>query len=369
MKRLIPAVLCGALIVFAGSLPLCAEEIFSFTVERNNKKVVLSSANGMLVYTFVDTKGAVELQYPASAGAANNSFTLGSNNDKIWFKNGSAVYTIYDRGYGYGDYGIIIEVNGETHNWPGAQSTKSGSIAEIKSRYLSNVSVEYGGSGGGYQNTYNRELSLDDQIRELEKAIERNKQYLREMGFDDTNSGNDYNEAPPQTLEKTKTTKADTFFTLNNTLLIISALVIALTVFLIIFFRKKENAGNPSAPKMPAGEIRNNPPTAETLAAGQESQFDGGLSSYIGWSILGFLVTVVTLGICYPWALCMTYGWRINHTVIKGRRLKFTGRAVDLFGHWLLWIFLTIITLGIYSFWLFIALEKWRVKNTAFETL
>jgi len=97
-----------------------------------------------------------------------------------------------------------------------------------------------------------------------------------------------------------------------------------------------------------------------------ESKFDGGLLSFIGWSILGTLITTLTLGICYPWALCMVYGWKINHTVINGRRLRFNGSAFSLFGHWILWLLLCIITLGIYSFWLFIALEKWKVKNTSF---
>ena len=36
--------------------------------------------------------------------------------------------------------------------------------------------------------------------------------------------------------------------------------------------------------------------------------FDGGLLSLIGCTILGTLVTVFTLGICYPWAICMMYG-------------------------------------------------------------
>ena len=98
----------------------------------------------------------------------------------------------------------------------------------------------------------------------------------------------------------------------------------------------------------------------------QSSYFDGGLFQLIGWSILGWLVTVFTLGICYPWALCMVYGWRINHTVIEGKRLRFTGSAIGLFGQWIKWLLLTIITLGIYGFWVRIALEKWRVRNTIF---
>jgi len=98
----------------------------------------------------------------------------------------------------------------------------------------------------------------------------------------------------------------------------------------------------------------------------EKSYFDGGLLQLIGWKILGGLVTAVTIGICYPWALCMVYGWKINHTVIDGRRLKFTGTAVGLFGQWIKWLLLCLITLGIYSFWMGIALEKWKVKNTTF---
>jgi uncharacterized membrane protein YjgN (DUF898 family) len=98
----------------------------------------------------------------------------------------------------------------------------------------------------------------------------------------------------------------------------------------------------------------------------ESSYFDGGLLQLIGWSLLGWLVTTITLGICYPWALCMVYGWKINHTVVEGRRLKFTGKAVGLFGNWIKWLLLCIITVGIYSFWLGIALEKWKVKHTEF---
>lgn len=99
----------------------------------------------------------------------------------------------------------------------------------------------------------------------------------------------------------------------------------------------------------------------------EQSYFDGGLLQLVGWKLLGTLITVVTLGICYPWAVCMVYGWRTNHTVIEGRRLKFTGTAVGLFGNWVKWLALTIITIGIYGFWVSIALEKWKVKHTIFQ--
>lgn len=96
------------------------------------------------------------------------------------------------------------------------------------------------------------------------------------------------------------------------------------------------------------------------------SYFDGGLFQLIGWKILGFLITVFTFGICYPWAFCMVYSWETKHTVIEGKRLQFDGKAIQLFGNWIKWFLLTIITIGIYSFWLGIALKKWKTKHTTF---
>ncbi len=79
----------------------------------------------------------------------------------------------------------------------------------------------------------------------------------------------------------------------------------------------------------------------------EKSYFDGGLLQLIGWKILGALVTIFTLGICYPWAVCMIYGWEIKHTVINGKRLTFNGTALQLFGNWIKWFLLCIINLGI----------------------
>ncbi len=97
-----------------------------------------------------------------------------------------------------------------------------------------------------------------------------------------------------------------------------------------------------------------------------ESYFDGGLLQKIGWIILGSLVTGCTLGICFPWAICMIYNWETKHTVINGRRLLFDGRAIQLFGKWIIWFILSLITFGIYLFWVSIAIKKWKVSHTHF---
>lgn len=99
----------------------------------------------------------------------------------------------------------------------------------------------------------------------------------------------------------------------------------------------------------------------------RESYFDGGLFQLIGYTLLGILITVFTLGICYPWAITMVIDWKTKHTVIDGQRLRFDGSAVGLFGQWIKWLVLIIITLGIYSFWVNIAMTKWITRHTHFD--
>ena len=97
-----------------------------------------------------------------------------------------------------------------------------------------------------------------------------------------------------------------------------------------------------------------------------KSYFDGKLLQLVCWQILGGIITGITLGFCYPWAVCMIYRWEAKHTVINGHRLKFNGKAAQLFGNWVKWFLLTIITLSIYSFWLNIKLKQWKTKHTEF---
>jgi len=94
--------------------------------------------------------------------------------------------------------------------------------------------------------------------------------------------------------------------------------------------------------------------------------FDGGAGTYLPMAILAWLLTSVTLGIAYPWAVCMMQRWRTEHTYIDGRPLTFTGSGGDLFVHWIKWFLLCIITLGIYSFWVVPELNRWIVEHTDF---
>ena len=99
----------------------------------------------------------------------------------------------------------------------------------------------------------------------------------------------------------------------------------------------------------------------------RNSSFDGGLFQLLGWTILAALITIITLGICLPWGVCMIQNYYVKHQIINGRRLKFDGHAIQLFGNWIKWLLLTIITLGIYGFWVRLKMRKWVTKHTHFE--
>ena len=103
------------------------------------------------------------------------------------------------------------------------------------------------------------------------------------------------------------------------------------------------------------------------MAKSEQFTFDGGAATYIGTAILGWIITVVTFGIGYPWSLCMFHKWRTKHTMINGRRLIFTGGGFSLIGLWIKWMILTFLTFGIYFFWVIPSLNKWVVEHTDFE--
>jgi hypothetical protein len=55
----------------------------------------------------------------------------------------------------------------------------------------------------------------------------------------------------------------------------------------------------------------------------KESNFDGGLLGLIGWNIIAFLITFLSFGLLYPFAIVLVLRWRVEHTVINGQRLFF----------------------------------------------
>ncbi len=95
-----------------------------------------------------------------------------------------------------------------------------------------------------------------------------------------------------------------------------------------------------------------------------ESKFTGGLLGMLGTYILMVLISVFTLGIALPWALCIWQKWVADHTIIDGKQMVFDGTGAQLFGNYIKWWLLCMVTLGIYSLWLPIKFRQWTTMHT-----
>ncbi len=97
------------------------------------------------------------------------------------------------------------------------------------------------------------------------------------------------------------------------------------------------------------------------------SYFDESVKAYMIVKLKFYMMCIFSLGLAYPWALCMKYKAKYHHTVICGKRLKFIGNPLDLAHHWFWWWLLCIITIGIYALFLHVRMEKWTIANVIFE--
>lgn len=104
---------------------------------------------------------------------------------------------------------------------------------------------------------------------------------------------------------------------------------------------------------------------ASKRAQTHQFAFDGGASTYLGTALLALLITVFTLGICYPFGLVLRERWRAKHSYIDGRQLVFNGNAWGLFGLWIKWFVLCVVTLGIYLIWVGPRIQRWKWENTS----
>jgi len=74
-------------------------------------------------------------------------------------------------------------------------------------------------------------------------------------------------------------------------------------------------------------------------------EFKGGPWTYLLCKLLGWLITLVSLGLLYPWSITMTEHWRVSNTYVNGRKLK----------------------LGLYYFFIAPDLQQWKAQNTHFD--
>lgn len=98
-------------------------------------------------------------------------------------------------------------------------------------------------------------------------------------------------------------------------------------------------------------------------------------SKYTGGAIMTFLVnlvvgfvSIISIGLLFPFMFCWKKKWEAEHTFINGRRLVFDGKGTQLFGRFIIWALLAIVTLGIYFIVKGnISFVAWETKHTHFE--
>lgn len=122
----------------------------------------------------------------------------------------------------------------------------------------------------------------------------------------------------------------------------------------------------PEAPVQTAALVAQSATPQMPPLAAPTSEFNGGLGSLIGLNIVNFLLLLFTLGLAYPWVICRSYRWEIEHKIIDGKKLAFDGTGGGLFGQWIKWMLLTLVTIGIYSLWIPIKKLKWITEKTHF---
>ena len=96
------------------------------------------------------------------------------------------------------------------------------------------------------------------------------------------------------------------------------------------------------------------------------SEFDGNILEYIGYSLLIYISTFVSFGILYPFTYILFKRWEVSHTIIEGNRLVFEGKISDYYLKCIIWALLSLITLGIYGFIVPIRKKQWETENIHF---
>ena len=123
------------------------EEVFSFKIAKNGKKVLLFRCGEDLRYTFLTAEDGIEFAYPAISDIGNNEtydFELRRNSLKpemetLDFTNKGAKYHIYNE---IDKVGIRVTVKGKIYDMKGDLTTRKGSISKAyfdSSKEINNV--------------------------------------------------------------------------------------------------------------------------------------------------------------------------------------------------------------------------------------
>ena len=95
--------------------------------------------------------------------------------------------------------------------------------------------------------------------------------------------------------------------------------------------------------------------------------FVGSGLGYLWLLIWTTVVSIITVGLFFPWAYSAQQRWICANTYVEGRRLRFDGTGLGFFFQWLVIMLLTAVTFGIYAPWGYCQFKRWETRNTVFD--
>jgi uncharacterized membrane protein YjgN (DUF898 family) len=107
---------------------------------------------------------------------------------------------------------------------------------------------------------------------------------------------------------------------------------------------------------------------SRTSWRGIRFSFRGGVKDFIKIYIPGVLLTLISLGVYYPYFQNDIRKFQINHTYFGSTRFSYDGKGSDILGRHILALLLSILTLGLYWFWFAAWRHRYYWEHTSFST-
>lgn len=98
-------------------------------------------------------------------------------------------------------------------------------------------------------------------------------------------------------------------------------------------------------------------------------EFRGSGFGYLWLLIWTTALSIVTLGLFFPWGYSAQQRWIASNTYVDGRQLVFHGTGIGFLGHWLIILILLFVTFGLYTPWAYCQLKRWETDNTDFAAI
>ncbi len=129
---------------------------------------------------------------------------------------------------------------------------------------------------------------------------------------------------------------------------------------------QREGQASSTPPREPARQAAPLPSKTGQII---QPRFSGQGGDLFVTVLVGYLLSMVTLGIYIPWFVCKLHAYLAASTRIEGTprgtlQLEFTGQGKDLFVTGLVGVLLSIVTCGIYAPWFLVKLAQFFADHT-----